>query len=109
MTPEQAQDEMIVEPQAENAATQASENTAVADETENGDTPGEDATEQDMTMEDVGVQGEKVSENVVKEEIKPEVKLEDLFADVESDEEFPSSTALDIKTSSSPDAPSSPV
>jgi DNA primase small subunit len=100
---------MIVEPQTENDETQASENTAVADETENGDTQGEDATDQDMTMEDVGVQGEKVPEVAVKEETKPEVKLEDLFADVESDEEFPSSTALNIKTSSSPEAPSSPA
>lgn len=45
----------------------------------------------------------------VKEEIKPEVKLEDLFADVESDEEFPSSAGQDIKTMSSPQAPASPM
>jgi len=37
---------------------------------------------------------------------KQEVKLEDLFADVESDEEFPSSN---IKVSSSPEAPASPM
>jgi DNA primase small subunit len=40
---------------------------------------------------------------------KQEVKLEDLFADVESDEEFPSSNAQDIKMSSSPEAPASPM
>jgi DNA primase small subunit len=40
---------------------------------------------------------------------KQEVKLEDLFADVESDEEFPSSNAKDIKMSSSPEAPASPM
>jgi len=109
-TPDQVRDEMIVEPQAENGETQTTENTVVADtEEENGNTQGEDATDQDMTMEDVGVQGEKVPEIAVKEEVKSEVKLEDLFADVESDEEFPSSTALNVKTSSSPEAPSSPM
>jgi len=40
---------------------------------------------------------------------KQEVKLEDLFADVESDEEFPSLNAQDIKMSSSPEAPASPM
>jgi hypothetical protein len=40
---------------------------------------------------------------------KQEVKLEDLFADVESDEEFPSSNAQGIKMSSSPEAPASPM
>jgi DNA primase small subunit len=40
---------------------------------------------------------------------KQEVKLEDLFADVESDEEFPSSNAQDMKMSSSPEAPASPM
>ncbi|KAI0017108.1 prim-pol domain-containing protein [Xylariomycetidae sp. FL0641] len=40
---------------------------------------------------------------------KKEVKLEDLFADVESDEEFPSSRPKDEKASSPPIAPSSPV
>ena len=40
---------------------------------------------------------------------KQEVKLEDLFADVESDEEFPSSSAHDVKMSSSPEPPASPL
>jgi DNA primase small subunit len=40
---------------------------------------------------------------------KQEIKLEDLFADVESDEEFPSSNAQDIKMSSSPETPASPM
>lgn len=39
---------------------------------------------------------------------KKEVKLEDLFADVESDDEFPSSRPQEIKMSSSPEGPSSP-
>lgn len=40
---------------------------------------------------------------------KKEVKLEDLFADVESDEEFPSSRPQENKLSSSPETPSSPM
>ncbi len=40
---------------------------------------------------------------------KSDVKLEDLFADVESDEEFPSSRQDEVKPSSPPVAPSSPV
>ncbi|KAI0123706.1 eukaryotic and archaeal DNA primase small subunit [Xylariales sp. AK1849] len=43
-------------------------------------------------------------------EVKKEVKLEDLFADVDSDEEFPSSRPNDEnKASSSPEIPSSPI
>jgi DNA primase small subunit len=38
-----------------------------------------------------------------------EVKLEDLFADVDSDEDFPSSRPDGVKPSSPPVAPSSPV
>jgi DNA primase small subunit len=38
-----------------------------------------------------------------------EVKLEDLFADMDSDEEFPSSTSQDVMISSSLEAPASPV
>jgi hypothetical protein len=38
-----------------------------------------------------------------------QVKLDDLFADEDSDEEFPSSSKQDIKASSPIDAPSSPV
>ncbi|KAK6071565.1 eukaryotic and archaeal DNA primase small subunit [Seiridium cupressi] len=40
---------------------------------------------------------------------KKEVKLEDLFADVESDDEFPSSRPQENKLSSSPESPSSPI
>jgi DNA primase small subunit len=61
--------------------------------------------EQDMTMADAGVQGQTIPAP----EIKQEIKLEDLFADIESDEEFPSSNARDIKISSSPEAPASPM
>lgn len=40
---------------------------------------------------------------------KKDTKLEDLFADVDSDEEFPSSRPDQIKPSSPPAAPSSPM
>ncbi|KAJ8129871.1 hypothetical protein O1611_g3763 [Lasiodiplodia mahajangana] len=40
---------------------------------------------------------------------KKDVKLEDLFADVDSDEEFPSSRPDGIKPSSPPMPPSSPI
>lgn len=59
----------------------------------------------DITMADAGVQGEAIPTPAT----KPEVKLEDLFADVESDDEFPSTNAKDKKASSSPEAPASPV
>ncbi|TVY78329.1 DNA primase small subunit [Lachnellula suecica] len=109
-THEQPQDDMVAEAPAENGETQASENTFVADaEAEVENTQGDETMDHDMTMEDVGVQGDIVPEVALKVEIKSEVRLEDLFADVESDEEFPSSNALNIKTSSSPEAPSSPV
>ncbi|KAI1080995.1 prim-pol domain-containing protein [Whalleya microplaca] len=44
-----------------------------------------------------------------KEEEKKEVKLEDLFADVDSDDEFPSSRPGEDKFTSSPQAPASPI
>lgn len=66
--------------------------------------------DQDMTMAEVDVQGEQVTQaSNSNEQVKQEVKLEDLFADIESDEEFPSSNAQDLKMSSSPEAPASPL
>ena len=62
----------------------------------------------EMVSEDVAAEGEQVPEIPVKSEVNSEVKLEDLFADVESDEEFPDSNH-DIKASSPVEAPSSPV
>lgn len=59
--------------------------------------------DQEMTMVEAGVQ-EGPSQHV-----KEEVKLEDLFADIDSDEEFPSSNVEDVKVASSLEAPSSPV
>lgn len=76
-----------------------------------GAEPGAPATQgqdedKDMAMTEDEVQGEEVTQatDSIKTE-KQEVKLEDLFADVESDEEFPSSNAQDLMMSSSPEAP----
>ncbi|KAG9237852.1 eukaryotic and archaeal DNA primase small subunit [Amylocarpus encephaloides] len=69
----------------------------------------ENTLDHDMITEDTEDTQEKQVEGAVKVEAKPEVKLEDLFADVESDEEFPSSNHQNIKISSSPEAPSSPA
>jgi DNA primase small subunit len=66
--------------------------------------------DQDMTMAEADVQGEEATQATdSNEQEKQEVKLEDLFADVESDEEFPSSNVQDLKMSSSPEAPASPM
>lgn len=45
----------------------------------------------------------------VKEEDQKDVKLDELFADVDSDDEFPSSRPGENKFSSSPEAPASPM
>ena len=63
----------------------------------------EEDADQDMTMVEVGVQEE------AEPKVKDEVKLEELFADMDSDEEFPSSNVKDVKIPSSPQAPLSPV
>jgi DNA primase small subunit len=87
-----------------------SANSAGSDAGENSpETLADDTNEQVMTMEDVGTQGQEAPAASDKVETKPEVKLEDLFADIESDEEFPSSNIRDTKASISPEAPSSPV
>jgi DNA primase small subunit len=67
----------------------------------------EDCEDHEMTTENAIIESNMIdSPNI---ELKKEVKLEDLFADIDSDEEFPSSDTLDIKTSSSPEAPAPPV
>jgi DNA primase small subunit len=65
----------------------------------------------DMAMVKADVQSEEGAQatDPSGHEEKQEVKLEDLFADIESDEEFPSSNAQDVKMSSSPEAPASPM
>jgi DNA primase small subunit len=62
--------------------------------------------DRDMTMAVAGLEQENPP---VKTEITSEVKLEDLFADMDSDEEFSTSTGQDVKISSSPEAPASLV
>tara|TARA_R110002060_G_scaffold15581_13_gene21762 strand:+ start:1221 stop:1556 length:336 start_codon:yes stop_codon:yes gene_type:complete len=77
--------------------------------TENGNSQDSEAADHDMTMADVAGT-DTIPGALVKPEIKSEVKLEDLFADMDSDEEFPSSTGQKLKiTSSPPEAPPSPV
>jgi DNA primase small subunit len=63
----------------------------------------------DQDMADAEVVGDK--ESKTNTEIKPEVKLEDLFADMDSDDEFSSSNAKsqEIKSSAPQEVPSSPV
>lgn len=91
--------------------TQMTEGTLIAEsEEQEGDTQATDSTDQDMTMADIeNVEAELPVKDIVKEEVTTEVKLEDLFADMESDDEFPSSAMPDVKLSSSPEAPGSPV
>lgn len=68
---------------------------------ENDDTQNSDVDE-DMTMADIEVQHKSEDSSAV----KPEVKLEDLFADMESDEEFPSSNNDNVASSSPPSSTS---
>lgn len=103
------QDTLIADTETNNGVTQTTESTVTAEAAVNGDSQFSESMDQDMTMVDAGVEGETVLEVAVKAEEQPEVKLEDLFADMESDEEFPSSNIRDTKVSSSPEAPSSPV
>jgi DNA primase small subunit len=101
-------DAMIAEAETDNGEIQATGQTVfVGEDVGNEDSQTSNVGDQDMTMEDAGVEGEDVPQ--IKTEVKPEVKLEDLFADIESDEEFPSSTGQNVKIESSPEAPSSPV
>ena len=69
----------------------------------------DDAIKQDITMADVEAMDDHVSN--MKTEIKHEVKLEDLFADMDSDEEFSSSNikSQDLKSPGSQEEPSSPM
>ena len=99
------QDVVVEEPKTDDVETLESENTAVADSI--GPIGKSQASDdQDMTMADAGAVEEKIA---IKVETTAEVKLEDLFADMDSDEEFPSSTGQVVKISSSPEAPASPV
>jgi DNA primase small subunit len=103
--PSPDQDAIVEEPKTDYVETQGSEGTAVADSIGPiGESQASD--DQDMTMADADVEEEKTP---VKAEPAADIKLEDLFADMDSDDEFPSSTDQDMKISSSPEAPASPV
>jgi DNA primase small subunit len=68
--------------------------------------------EEDVDMADAAPPGsfhvvsqskeEKTTDEDIKEEKKEDVKLEDLFADGDSDDEFPSSRPAEVAQSSSP-------
>lgn len=72
----------------------------------NGESQDSDAFDQDMTMAEAGVEGQDIPSPTPV--VKQEIKLEDLFADYESDEEFPSSNVNALKVEGSPEAPPSP-
>lgn len=92
---------MTVGDEMETDGAQTTEMEATKTEATN-DTPDEE-----MTTEDA-IPDQRKEIEVAK--AKQEVKLEDLFADDDSDEEFPSSNQQKVKVSSSPpEAPSSPV
>lgn len=104
------EDAIVEEPKPDNVETQESEGTAIADSVGPiGESQASEGVDEDMAMEDAGGEEEEISEPPVKTEIKSEVKLEDLFADIDSDEEFPSSAGQDEKLSSSPEAPEPPM
>lgn len=98
-------DAIIGEPKPENIELHESAGTVVADSVGPIE-PSQASDDQDMMMADAGAAEEKMP---VKMEATAEVKLEDLFADMDSDEEFPSSTGQDVKISNSPEAPASPL
>ena len=76
-------------------------------EVEAGHTQESNEADNDITMADVGVEGAELSQ--VKKEPQSDFKLEDMFADIDSDEEFASSTGQKLKVESSPEAPASPM
>jgi DNA primase small subunit len=110
-TPEEDAVPMETVPQAQDngGETQMTEGTLMAEsEGQNGDSQATDSPELDMTMADIGIES-AVQDVQIKEDTKLDIKLEDLFADMDSDDEFPSSAAPDVKISSSPEAPESPM
>jgi hypothetical protein len=103
------QDGMIAEAET-GGGTQTIDQTMVRDaEANNGEHQINNVVDQDMEMEDSGIEGEDVPQVKLEVKVKQEVKLENLFADMESDEEFPSSTGQVLKAEGSPEPPSSPM
>ncbi|CAL3971772.1 unnamed protein product [Diplocarpon coronariae] len=81
----------------DNGESQTPEMTRVTGAVEgNGITKESDSSDRDMTMADVAAEPDS-PEDAVKPEVISEVKLENLFADMDSDDEFPSSTDQDLK------------
>ncbi|EKD15073.1 eukaryotic and archaeal DNA primase small subunit [Drepanopeziza brunnea f. sp. 'multigermtubi' MB_m1] len=101
---------MSTEAAPENGNPQAREASPAAKPTEkDGDSQESDSAHEDMTMTDVVADPKAVPTEAVKAEVASEVKLEDLFADMDSDEEFPSLTGQESNIRSSPPgAPASP-
>ncbi len=102
------QDAMIVETETKDESHTIPDPVVAEAE---GDHDDGDAMDEDLPM--VDAEEKKEEDAVVKLPIAPDsqdVKLEDLFADDDSDPEFTSKTARDIKIPSSPpEAPASPV
>ncbi|KAI2635748.1 prim-pol domain-containing protein [Hypomontagnella submonticulosa] len=72
------------------------------------DVPAQNGDSQ-ATGDDIAMADAKALPTDTNEEVKKEVKLDELFADVDSDDEFPSSRPGEAKFSSSPGAPASPM
>jgi len=71
----------------------------------NDDNQNGNGADNDITMADVGVEGDEIPQ--IKDEVKSEFKLESLFADIDSDDEFPSSAVEDTKVA--PSSPEEPI
>lgn len=105
-TAAQDQDAMVIDVENEYPELETAQFTVASTTSDaNGNSQESNGADNDMTMADVGVEGDEVP--VIKDEVKSEFKLEDLFADIDSDEEFPSSAVQDIKVA--PSSPEEPV
>lgn len=114
------QEDVPMEPMSTDAAPEndevkAVESTLVAEVAEeSGTSQGSDAADIEVTMADVAIADAITLDISIKGAVKSEVtetevKLEDLFADMDSDEEFPSSVGPAVKVASSPEEPVSTV
>ena len=101
------QDATIADAETNGETQSTSQSMAGEAETSNGDSQNNNAVDQDMETENAGAEGDDVPQ--IKPEAKIDIKLEDLFADMESDDEFPNSIGHDIKAEDSPEAPLSPM
>jgi DNA primase small subunit len=99
-------------PHSVSPEAQPSEQT-MADAEFDAEMPSSDADDQQDCEDHEMITGEASMKDEIigspKVEPKKEVNLEDLFADIDSDEEFPSSNAQGLEASSPPEAPASPM